>query len=466
MTKDAWDTVEALTLTWGNCPDVGQMKVGLFLESRITRKPSPLIPTLTLKDSTLVLSMGRVRQLVGMRSGLKWRSRRTIQQESRIRPQRRRRGLTVALLVLLTVIITAGIGRMILPSFLRDYVNRTLDRNPTYDGEIGSVELRLLRGAYAIHDVRINKTTGNVPVPFFAAKRVDFAVQWNALLEHKLVGRIVMERPEINFVDAGSEGEEQTGAGAPWLQIIKDLFPFRINSAVVRNGSIHFRAFQSKKPVDVYLSNVQATVDNLGNIRDETKPLVATVQATGLAMDQAKFEYKMTMNPFAYRPTFKMALRLMGLDVTKLNDLARTYGKFDFEHGWFDLVIEADAKEGLITGYAKPLFRNLDVFSLREDLKVDNALQAFWQALVGATAAIFKNQPRDQFGTLIPFQGDLSTATTTDLLATLGNVLRNAFVRAYLPRLEGGQESVEGLIFGPAELGDPISVGDSSSDNE
>jgi hypothetical protein len=37
---------------------------------------------------------------------------------------------------------------------------------------------------------------------------------------------------------------------------------------------------------------VQATIDNLGNIRDEMKPLVATVQMTALMMDQAKFEYK------------------------------------------------------------------------------------------------------------------------------------------------------------------------------
>jgi hypothetical protein len=47
------------------------------------------------------------------------------------------------------------------------------------------------------------------------------------------------------------------------------------------------------------------------------------------------------------------------------------------------------------------------------------------------------------------------------MLATIGNLLRNAFVRAYLPRLEGGGEAVEGLTFGPPELSDPISAGDS-----
>ena len=375
-------------------------------------------------------------------------------------PRPKRRGGRIVGLVLLILITLVVIARALLPNFVRDYVNRTLDKNPLYAGKIGAVDVHLFRGAYAIHDVRISKTTGNVPVPFFAAKRLDFAIQWDALWDRKFVGRVVMDQPELNFVDAPSEAEDQTGAGAPWLKMIEDLFPFRINQALVRNGAIHFRAFQTQKPVDVYLSDVQATIDNLTNIRDETKPFVSTVQATAIAMDQAKFEFKMTLDPFSYRPTFHMAMRLIGLDVTRMNDLARAYGKFDFERGWFDLVVEADAQEGQMKGYVKPLFRDLKIFSLREDIKDENILQVFWQALVGGVTALFKNQARDQFGTLIPFNGDLSQKTSADILATIGNILRNAFVRAYLPRLEGGTEAVEGLEFAPPELSDPISLGD------
>jgi hypothetical protein len=147
---------------------------------------------------------------------------------------------------------------------------------------------------------------------------------------------------------------------------------------------------------------------------------------------------KMTMDPFSYRPTFHLAFRLLGLDVTKLNDFALSYGKFDFERGWFDLVIEADSKEGQMTGYVKPLFRNLKVFSLTEDLKGESVLQAFWQALVGGVTSLLTNYRRDQFGTLIPFSATASGPTSTDILGTIGNVLRNAFVRAYLPYLETG----------------------------
>lgn len=346
-----------------------------------------------------------------------------------------------------------------MPWAVRWYVNRTLDQSPIYQGKIGDVELHLWRGAYSIRDIRLVKMTGNVPVPLFSAPRVEFALQWDALVHRRLVGRLVMERPELNFVDAPDPAESQTGAGGPWLQIIRDLFPFKINSAQVRNGSIHFRTYATAEPVDVYLGHLDATVDNLTNIQDQTTPLLTSVRATALAMGQAKFEYQMKLDPFSYRPTFHMTTRLLGLDVTKINDMAMAYGAFDFKRGWFDLVIEVDAKEGMLSGYVKPLFRNLKLFSLKQDIKEDDVPRFFWQAILGVTAAVFKNQSRDQFGTLIPFSGDAS-GTNTDVLATIGNVLRNAFVRAYLPRLQNGGLDAEGLQFEAPALDAPISVGD------
>ena len=379
-------------------------------------------------------------------------------------PRKRGRWLRVLGIILLVLIVLGGIGRALLPRFVRDYVNRTLDKNPLYSGKIGQVQIHLWRGAYSIHDISISKVSGNVPVPFFAARQLDFAIQRDALLHRKIVGRVLMKQPELNFVDAPSESESQTGDGGPWLQMIRDLFPFKINRAIIDRGSIHFRVFQSNHPVDVYLSEVQMTIDNLSNIRDETNPLLATVQARGLAMDQAKLDFKMTLDPFSYRPSFHLGLRLLGLDVTKINDLSLNYGKFDFKRGWFDLVVEADSKEGQITGYVKPLFRDVKIFSLTEDLKGGNVVQAFWQALVGAVVGILKNQPRDQFGTLVPFRGDLEQSTSADMFATIGNILRNAFVRAYLPRLESGSESIGGLQFEPPDITEATTAGDSTHD--
>jgi hypothetical protein len=358
--------------------------------------------------------------------------------------------------VLLVLVLLVGLGSLLLPGFVRDYVNRVLDQNEQYAGVIGEVHLQPWRGAYSIEDVRVSKTTGNIPVPFFTAERIDFAIETRALLRGKLVGRIRVIKPEINFVDAESGSAlSQTGAGGPWLAIIRDLYPFKINSAEIVDGNVHFRAFETEPSVDVYLSHVEGTIENLTNIHDELTPLFSTVTVKAMAMDQARFEYEMKLDPFSYRPSFQLALRLLGLDVTKTNALARAYGNFDFESGWFDLVAELDAKEGAVTGYVKPLFRNLKVFDLRKDSR--NPLQAFWEALVGIAATVLKNQQRDQVGTLIPISGRLDDPNA-DYLATVGNLLRNAFVRAYLPKLQGKATEISGLTFQPGSVSEPEAI--------
>lgn len=385
------------------------------------------------------------------------------------KPRRKRHWLRALGILLLLLVVAGGIVRVILPSTITWYVNRTLDQSPLYDGKVDDVDLHLYRGAYTIKNVRIIKTTGSVPVPLFEAPEIQLAVSWNGLRHGKVVGDVEMIRPQVNFVDGPSAGGDsddagdQTGVEGPWLKMLRELFPFRINRVQLTDGSVHFRTYPpDAAPVDVYLSELDATVDNLTNIQDETQPMITTVQATALAMGSARFEYQMKLDPFSYKPTFHMMARLLSLDVTKLNDLTRTYGSFDFAHGWFDLVIELDAREGFLRGYTKPLFRELEILTM-DDVEEDHFLQVFWEALVGGAERLLRNQGRDQFGTLIPFTGQVD-GPRPDVLETVGNVLRNGFIRAYLPKFQsdpaGG--AVDGLQFEPPQLSDPVSFGDDS----
>ena len=411
--------------------------------------------------------MRRCRGVVSLADDPKTSAKPVTDGQKRARRRRKRkrnwRRVGFGALVIALVLVAA---RAALEPVVEWYVNRTIDQHPLYEGEIGDVNIHLWRGAYSIHDIRLNKVTGNVPVPLFAAKQVDLRVQWEAILNGKVVGQIQMVQPELNFVDGESDSDDQTGgggtgAGGPWLEIVQDLFPFRINSLVINDGSIHFRAFGTDPPVDLYMSKLHATVENLTNIHDDVASLVATIKADALVMDHAKFTCEIKLDPASYRPTFQVAARLVGLDVTKVNDLARAYGQFDFEKGLFDLVVEVESTEGRLEGYVKPMFRNLAVLSFKRDVAEDNILEVFWEALVGVTTEVLENQPRNQFATRIPLSGDMSSPNF-DILTVIGNVLRNAFIRAYLPRLEGEVEGIDGLRFGPGELTDPISVGEDS----
>lgn len=348
------------------------------------------------------------------------------------RKKRRLRRLVLPALVVAAVLVAAA--RLALPWWLQGYVNRTIDRSPDYDGRVGEIDVSLLRGAYSVHDLRIVKTTHRAPVPFFEGERVDFSLDYEALWKGALRGEITMVRPRLNFVDGETEDEDQTGAGQPWLAIIDDLYPFRIDRAEVVDGVVSFRAFHKEPQVDVELTRVNAVLENLTNIEDRAEPLMATVKARAGAMG-GTFELDMALDPNSYRPHFQVAMRMLDVDVNRLNDVAKAYGEFDFEGGRFDLVVEFATRNGYIDGYVKPLFRNVQVISLK-DIGEDNPLELLWEALVGTVGELLTNQPRDQFGTRITIEGELENPRTS-VLEIIGNVLRNAFVRAYLPRIEG-----------------------------
>src|SRR5205823_13780083 len=92
---------------------------------------------------------------------------------------------------LIVVIATAVVVvHLYLAIWVRDYVNRKLSEIPNYRAHVEDVTLHLWRGAYQIHYVKIEKTSGRVPVPFFSAPLVDLSVQWKALFEGSFVGEI------------------------------------------------------------------------------------------------------------------------------------------------------------------------------------------------------------------------------------------------------------------------------------
>ncbi len=367
---------------------------------------------------------------------------------------RRRRWRRLLLWVALPLFVILLIGRAMLPSAVRWYVNRVLAEDPVYLGTVGDIDVQLFRGAYVIRDVTVRRVAGSAPVPLFTAKSIDLAVKWSALLRGKVVGTVSIERPVLNFVDAPDADASQSGDSGPWLGILGELFPFRLDSGEAHGGAVHLRLYGEGPPVDVYLTGVDLVAENFTNVRSELSPLLATVRLTATAMDDARLEAIVKVDPFSYRPTFQAGVRMLGLDVTKLNDLSERYGWFTFSRGWLDLVVELDVREAQIDGYVKPLFRDLAILTVPSAMRADNPLQLFWEAILETTTDALRNQPRQQFGTVIPFTGSVD-APRPDVLSVVGNVLRNAFIRAYVPRLVGRVTTIDNLQFGPAQPDGP-----------
>ena len=82
----------------------------------------------------------------------------------------------------------------------------------------------------------------------------------------------------------------------------------------------------------------------------------------------------------------------------------------------------------------KVFFENLEVFAWEKERK-KNALAVFWSAIVGGLTTVFRNHPSDRLAAKIPISGNFEK-TEVDLWTTVATLLRNAFVRALVPKLD------------------------------
>jgi len=335
--------------------------------------------------------------------------------------------------VIIVVAVLIAI-RLALPAVIKAYANHQLAKNPTYAGSIGDVDVHLWRGAYQIEDIKISKLGGEVPVPLFAARQIDLAMQWRELFHGALVGEVEITAPELNFVSGPTPEKTQDGTEGDWAKTLESLFPFKINRLQIAQGHIHFENFHSTPPVDIHVDDVFATATNLTNTRDIITALPSGITARGNTLGGGQLELETHLNLLAEKPAFEITAQLTNVDLVALNDFLKAYGKFDVEKGTFALFTSFAVAEGKYDGYAKVFFENLDVFAWEKERK-KNILEIFWQAIVGGVSTIFRNQPNDRLATKIPISGSYENANvgTWPAIATL---LRNAFISALVPKLD------------------------------
>lgn len=325
-----------------------------------------------------------------------------------------------------------------LPYLVLNYLNDKLADLGEYRGHIKDVDLAWWRGAYRADGLIIEKKNEQVQAPLFTADSIDIGLSWRALWEDQaLVGEVVLEQPHLNFVDGEKKDDSQTGEGVDWRDRLNELMPFTLNELRVVDGQVSFRNFEADPPVHVYANAINASLYNLTNTADKDEGRVARFEGTAKFFNQAPMEAAARFDPFTGWEDFKFSLRVTGVDLTKLNDFANAYGKFDFAKGTGDLVMEVEATNSQLDGYIKPLLHDVEVFNFEQDVKNEDKgfFRGIWEAVVGGGEEVLQNQSKEQFATRVELSGSTKNADVSPFQAFIA-ILRNAFVEAFSARFE------------------------------
>ncbi|MEO7992472.1 MAG: DUF748 domain-containing protein [Chryseolinea sp.] len=333
-----------------------------------------------------------------------------------------------SILVLLLII------RLILPYVVLRLVNDRLTKIKGYYGHVVDIDIALIRGAYQIDSIYINKvdTTTHKQTAFFSASVIDLSVEWKALFKGSIVGELIFEKPIITFTKDKVEPKSVRKDSSSFKDLKDDLMPLQINRVEINQGIIKYRDESSTPKVDIALTNAYVLALNLRNSYDSSSLLPASLQATA-DIYEGELNLNVKLNPLADDPTFDMNAEVKNTDLVKLNDFFQAYAKVDVNKGNFGLYTEVAAKEGKFKGYVKPLIKDLDILG-KED-RDDNILRKIWEGLVGVAGEVFQNQSKDQVATKIPFEGAVKNPDT-DIWEALAKILQNAFIQALQPAID------------------------------
>ncbi len=343
---------------------------------------------------------------------------------------RRRRRLWIILGALVLALI---IFRLLLPSIVKRYVNKTLANLDGYYGYVEDIDIHLLRGAYAINGIDIKKVESKVKTPFFSAPNIDLSVEWKAIWKGEIVGEIVAFEPKLIFAKGpGNEGV-QTGKENDWIQTVKDLMPLKINRFEIKNGLIAYVDNYASPKIDIQLNESQAVATNLTNASDLNEPLPSNVSIQSRSTGNGKLNVTMRMNVLKEIPDMDMNFKFENAQLPAMNDFLKAYANVDAERGTLSLYSEAALIDSKLDGYFKPLITDLKVLDWEKE--EEGFFNKIWQGLVGFGAEILENQKKDQFASRIPVSGTIQKDTKVSVWPAIFSVLRNAFVNPLQRRL-------------------------------
>lgn len=337
-------------------------------------------------------------------------------------------------LVLGGILLLLLIIRILLPSIVLRYANKSLADMKGYHGHVKDIDIALYRGAYQLDSMYLNKVdsaTGQ-QTKFFSADRIDLSVEWKALFQGAIVGELELFSPELIFTKEKAEPGQVAKDTNDFRQLLKDFMPLQVNRFEVHNGSIRYIDSAAAPVVDISLKKTYILAQNLTNTTDDGVKLPSSVTARATAYD-GTLAFSMRLDALAEKPTFDLTAEIENADLVKLNDFFIAYGKFDVSKGTFGLYSEFAADAGRFKGYVKPIIKNLEVTGT-EDRK-DSFFQRVKEAVIEVVTDILENPKKEQVASRIPVEGNFDDPAV-GIWDAVWQVLKNAFIEALTPSID------------------------------
>ena len=348
---------------------------------------------------------------------------------------KKRRGFKKKRYIIPIIILILLIAfRLYLPTLVKNNINKILADIPGYYGQVDDVDISLYRGAYVINGMYLSKGTAESLIPFLKFPKSDISIEWKSLFKGKIVSEIVMMSPEVTYVFEDQKEESGDADVDDWTKALTEIVPIDINHFEVHNGKVAFVQLSANPNIDLQISKLELTADNLRNVVEKQRILPSPIRATGVSIGNGKVALEGNMNLVKEIPDMDLGFSLEDADVTALNDFTNYYAGLDFDKGTFGVYSEVAIADGHLVGYIKPLLTDTKLIG-----EGDGFLEVLWEGFVGLFKFILKNQGTDTLATKVPIEGDLNNVEA-GVWPTVINIFGNAWIKAFTGEVDGDIE--------------------------
>ncbi len=325
------------------------------------------------------------------------------------------------------IIVLLVAFRIYLPTLVKNNINKILADIPGYYGEVKDVDIALIRGAYVVNGMYLNKVNAKTQVPFLNFPETDISIEWKSLFKGKIVSEIIMISPEVIYIfeDQKAPTDGRTADVDDWTKALTDIVPIDINHFEVHDGKVAFVQLQADPNIDLNINKIELYADNLRNVVAKDGTLPSPIHATGVTFGNGNMTLDGNINLIKEIPDMDLEFALKGSNATALNDLSRHYAGIDFEKGTFELYSEVAIADGFLKGYIKPMLTDTKLIG-----KEDGFLGVLWEGIVGFFKFALKNQRTDTLATKVPLEGDLNNVDA-GTWHTVINIFGNAWIKAF-----------------------------------
>jgi hypothetical protein len=181
-------------------------------------------------------------------------------------------------------------------------------------------------------------------------------------------------------------------------------------------------------PYKLFINDTDLTLKNLSNHQQQGP---AGLSLHGVFMGSGDTNVSGSFLASRSGPAFDLKIAVVNTDLPSLNDLLRSYGKFDVAGGKLSVYSQVAVKDGNIDGYVKPMFADLEVYNYQKDKNTPIMHQAK-ELVIGGVSHLLTSHSTSQVASDVDLKGKL-TRPDIDTWQALGEVIRNAFIQAILP---------------------------------